>query len=62
MISETCGGGHMVTDYPIEEVVPGHRKQVDFIGSALRPQGNPCSNTYNHGKRNHHNFSWNNQG
>lgn len=35
----------MVTDC-IVEAAPRPSELVDFVGSALRPQGNPYSNTY----------------
>ena len=59
---ETRRGGHTVTDYPIVGAVPGANEQVNFVGSALHPQENPYSNTYNPRWRNHLNFSQSNTG
>ena len=62
---EVCGGGHSTT-----ECQQGNSYSQDCSIQQLnalnnlngRPQGNPYSNTYNPGWRNHLNFSWSNQG
>ena len=52
-----CGGGHTVTDYSIIGGV-AQTKQVEFVWSSSRPQGNPYNSTYNLGWRKHPNFAW----
>ena len=47
MACEMCRGGHTITDCPIIEAAPKPSKQVDFIGNAIRQQGNPYNSTYN---------------
>ena len=47
MAYETCEKGHTIIDCLIVGVGPGPNKQLDFVGSALHPQGNPFSKPYN---------------
>ncbi|XP_044467736.1 uncharacterized protein LOC123197479 [Mangifera indica] len=60
---ENCGGDHanfeyqMGTHYAHEPT----NEQVNFLNYNQRRQGNPYSNTYNPGWRNHPNFAWSNQ-
>ncbi|XP_044468620.1 uncharacterized protein LOC123198100 [Mangifera indica] len=60
---ENCGGDHasfecqMGTHYAHELT----NEQVNFLNYNQRGQGNPYSNTYNPGWRNHPNFAWSNQ-
>lgn len=53
---ELCGGGHSADQCQI------NAESVQYVSNFNRQQGNPFSNTYNPGWRNHPNFSWNNNG
>ncbi|XP_075499747.1 uncharacterized protein LOC142538274 [Primulina tabacum] len=59
---EKCGGEHYVKDcqdsgpFYVNEEVP-----VNQVGVHNRPRNDPYSNTYNHGWRQHPNFSWGGQ-
>ena len=62
---EICGAGHATLEcqsagvYPQDSSIEQLNALNNYNG---RPQGNPYSNTYNPGWRNHPNFSWSNQG
>ncbi|XP_076930567.1 uncharacterized protein LOC143595436 [Bidens hawaiensis] len=47
---DTCGGQHKTNYFQQSMMV----EEVDFVSR----QNNSCGNTYNHGWRNHPNFSW----
>lgn len=51
---ELCGGNYL------SEKCSSNAKSVQYVANFNRQQGNPYSNTYNPGWRNHLNFSWNN--
>ena len=60
---EYCGGGHSAlkcqSGFPSQD---SSIEQLNALNNFQRNQGNPYSNTYNPGWRNHPNFSWSNQG
>lgn len=58
---ESCGGGHNPVDCLISIDISTSIEQVDYVGNAMRGQGNPYSSTFNQGQRNHLKFSWSNQ-
>ena len=62
MLCETCRRGHNASQCPIVGSLVAPMEQADFVSGGQRPQGNPYSNTYNQGWRNHPNFSWRGQG
>jgi len=53
---DLCGGGHKSIECQVGNPFQ-QAEQVDYVGNPLRQQGNPYSNTYNPGWRNHPNFS-----
>ena len=62
---EVCGGGHSNIECQQSESYSQNCsiEQLNALNNFNgRPQGNPYSNTYNPGWRNHLNFSWLNQG
>ncbi|XP_017972556.1 PREDICTED: uncharacterized protein LOC108661169 [Theobroma cacao] len=54
VVCEMCGDAHS------NDQCPSNYESLQFVGNFNRQQNNPYSNTYNHGWRNHPNFSWNN--
>ena len=58
-----CGGGHSTLECQggFSSQEPSI-EQLNALNNFQRNQGNPYSNTYNPGWRNHPNFSWSNQG
>ena len=60
---EFCGGGHSTMECQGGSVSQDPSiEQLNALNNFQRNQGNPYSNTYNPGWRNHPNFSWSNQG
>ena len=59
---EYCGGGHSTLECQgrFSSQDPSI-EQLNALNNFQRNQGNPYSNTYNSGWRNHPNFSWSNQ-
>lgn len=50
--------GHRQADCPILVDISTLVEQVDFVGNAMRGQGNLYSSTFKQGWRNYPNFSW----
>ena len=59
---EYCGGGHPTLECQGSYSQDTSIEQLNALNNFQRSQGNPYSNTYNPGWRNHPNFSWSNQG
>ena len=62
---EICGAGHSTVECQNTDAYSQgcSIEQLNALNNYnSRPQGNPYSNTYNPGWRNHPNFSWSNQG
>ena len=62
MLCETCGDGHVASDYQIIATTSGTVEHVDLVGNVGQPQGNPYENPYNPSWRNRPNFLWSNPG
>ena len=54
---DICGGPHMSQVCQVLATEEDQKELVDYLVNAPRQQGNPYSNTYNLGWRNHPNFS-----
>ena len=59
---EFYGGGHPTLECQGSCSQDTSIEQLNAFNNFQRSQGNPYSNTYNPGWRNHPNFSWANQG
>ena len=62
---EVCGGGHSTMEFQ-QGTIFSQGYSIEKLNALNyfngRPQGNPYSNIYNPGWRNHSNFSWSKQG
>ena len=59
LICDFCAGNHASGDCQVGNPF-AQQEQANYVSNFQRGQGNPYSNTYNPGWRNHPNFSWGN--